>query len=267
MPTVTIDGRPCEAAVGETILEVARRNGIWIPTLCYHEAVEPYASCRLCLVEIDRSGWWQVVTSCNYPVRRDLAVRVEAERPRRARQGVMQLLLARSPESVELRALAARMGVGGTPYPTVTQSQRSCVLCGLCVRVCADRIGASAISLAGRGVDRAVAPPFREASRDCIGCGACEAVCPVGTIVVRRHEDTGEVEISPFKARVKLVRCASCGADVGSSLAREALKRKGGPTVVAALEHARDEAYARGDLCPACRRKAVAAELAKEAAR
>jgi len=86
MPTVTLDGRPCEARVGETILEVARRNGVWIPTLCHHPALEPYASCRLCLVEIDRGGWGQVVTSCNYPVRRDLTVGVEAERPRRARQ-------------------------------------------------------------------------------------------------------------------------------------------------------------------------------------
>ena len=194
MPTVTIDGRACQAQDGETILEVARRHGIWIPTLCYHAALEPYASCRICVVEIDRGGWWQVVTACNYPIRRDLTVRVNSERVIRDREGVMQLLLARSPDSPELRALAARMGVAETPYPKVTEAQRNCILCGLCVRVCEERIGASAISLVGRGVDRAVAAPFRIASDDCIGCGACAAVCPVGTIEVRVHAAEVEIE-------------------------------------------------------------------------
>jgi len=254
MPTVTIDGRPFDAEVGETILDVARRNGIWIPTLCHHAALEPYAACRICVVEIDRGGWWQVVTSCNYPVRRDITVRVESERAQRARRGVMQLLLARCPESPELADLARRMGVEATPYPKVTEAQRNCILCGLCVRVCEERIGSAAISLAGRGADRAVAAPFRLASEDCIGCGACAAVCPVGTIVVRTHEDAGEVEISPFKSRVKLRRCAQCGEILGSELVRRALGARGGPTVV--------EILAGGDLCPRCRRAKQARELA-----
>jgi predicted molibdopterin-dependent oxidoreductase YjgC len=251
MPTVTIDGKPCEAQAGETILQVARRNGIWIPTLCYHEALEPYASCRICMVEIDRGGWWQMVTSCNYPVRRDLTVRVNSERAIRGRRGVMELLLARCPESPELRALAARMGVDATPYPHVTEAQRNCILCGLCVRVCEERIGAAAISLVGRGAERTVAAPFRAPSEDCIGCGACVAVCPVGTIVIRIHED--EVEISPFKTRVKLRRCLECGRPIGSDLVADALARRGGPTVVEMLG---------GDpLCPRCKRAKLAVEL------
>ena len=251
MPTVTIDGKPYEAQVGETILQVARRAGIWIPTLCYHAALEPYASCRICVVEIDRGGWWQVVTSCNYPIRRDLTVRVESERAIRARQGVMKLLLARSPESPELRDLAARMGVETTPYPKVTEAQRNCILCGLCVQVCEERIGCSAISLVGRGVERTVAAPFRMPSDDCIGCGACAAICPVGTIVVRMHED--EVEISPFKSRVELRRCAECGLPVASELVKRALCERGGPTVT--------EMLANEDLCPKCKREKLAREL------
>ena len=253
MPTVTIDGRECPAEVGETILDVAKRNGIWIPTLCHHEALEPYGSCRICVVEIDRGGWWQVVTSCNYPVRKDLTVRVNSERAVRSRQGVMKLLLARCPESPELAALARRMGVESTPYPKVTEAQRNCILCGLCVRVCEERIGAAAISLAGRGVDRAVAAPFRIASEDCIACGACAAVCPVGTIVVREHED--EIEISPFKSRVKLLRCRECGRPLGSERVREVLATRGGPKLVDLIEES-------GRLCSRCRRRALAGQLA-----
>lgn len=251
MPTVTIDSERYEARPGETILEVARRHGIWLPTLCYHPALESYASCRVCMVEIDRGGWWQLVTSCNYPIRGDLTVRAYSKRAIEARRGVMELLLARSPESAELRALAARMGITDTPYPTVTEAQRNCILCGLCVRVCEEKIGAAAISLVGRGVERSVAAPFRMASEDCIGCGACAAVCPVGTIIVRTHQE--EVEISPFKSRVKLQRCAECGRPVVPELVKEALGRRGGPTVA--------EMLARTPLCPQCKRHKLAEEL------
>ncbi len=251
MPTVTIDDKPFKAEIGETILDVARRGGIWIPTLCYHPAVEPYAACRICVVEIDRGGWWQVVTSCNYPIRRDLTVRVNSERAIRARRGVMELLLARCPESPELRELAARMGIDATPYPHVTEAQRNCILCGLCVQVCAENIGASAIAPAGRGIDRAIAAPFHLVAEDCIGCGACAAVCPVGTIVVRIHEE--EVEISPFKSRVKLKRCISCGEPVVSELVEQALCRRGGPKLT--------EILAGEDFCPRCKRQKLATEL------
>ncbi|MBN2475046.1 MAG: (2Fe-2S)-binding protein [Pirellulales bacterium] len=251
MPTVTIDDKPCQAQIGETILQVARRNGFWIPTLCHHDALPSYAACRICVVEIDRGGWWQVVTSCNYPIRGDLTVRIDSERAIRGRRGVMQLLLARCPESVELARLAARMGVRSTPYPKVTEAQRNCILCGLCVRVCDELIGASAIARAGRGVERAIAAPFRMPSEDCIGCGACAAICPVGTIVVRMHEE--EVEISPFKTRVKLKRCAACGEPIGSELVQQALARRGGPKVV--------ELLAREEFCPRCKRKKLAKEL------
>jgi NADH dehydrogenase/NADH:ubiquinone oxidoreductase subunit G len=255
MPTVTIEGQQHTAQMDETILQVARRADIWIPTLCHHDALGPFASCRICVVEINDGDGWQVVTSCNYPIRRDVTVRVSSERAVRNRQGVMQLLLARCPESLELADLAARMGIDSTPYPHVTEAQRNCILCGRCIRVCEQRIGAAAISPVGRSVERAIAAPFRLPSEDCIGCGACAAVCPVGTIAIRIHPE--EVEISPFKTRRKLLKCTDCGRPLASELVKQALDQRGGPNVVQML--------AQGQRCPSCKRAKTARELAARA--
>ena len=254
MHTVTIDGKQVKVPNEATILDAAKKAGVWVPTLCFHPAVSPSASCRICLVELDRGDWRQLVTACNYPVRRDITVFVSSENAVRARQGVMKLLLARSPESEELRALAKKMGVDGTPYPTVTESQRNCILCGLCTRVCEEVIGASAIGFAGRGVERAVTPPFRLSPDTCIACGACAVVCPVGTIRIRLHEDENEIEISPFKARVKLRVCPECGTRViPEPVAKEVFEK---------VDFDWNEFRDRALLCPACRRKRAAGALA-----
>lgn len=255
MPTVRIDGIPVEVAQDATILEGARSVGVWVPTLCFSPALSEQAACRLCLVELVRRNESQMVTACNYPVRRDLEVRVNSEKALRVRRGIMQLLLARSPESQELKQLAARMGVTATPYPTVTESQRNCVLCGLCVAACEEAIGASAIGFAGRGVERTVAAPFRAPSEACIACGACAAVCPVGTIQVRIHADSGEAEISPFKSRCKLLACESCGAHLVSEPAAAQLLAK----VKAKIDW--EEFRRRSRLCPECRRKLAVGAL------
>lgn len=253
MPKVTIDGKSVRVARGATILDAARKAGTWVPTLCHHRVMEPPATCRLCMVELDGGDWKQLVTACNYPVRRDLVVSVSSGRAAGARRGVMQLLLARSPESQELRELAARMGVESTPYPNVTESQRNCMLCGLCTAVCEHVIGRAAIGFAGRGVDRAVATPFRQPSEDCIACGACAALCPVGTIRVRIHDDTGEAEISPFKTRVKLASCERCGGHIAPvSLAAK---------VFDTIEMDWNEFRERFRLCPKCRRRAAAGAM------
>jgi bidirectional [NiFe] hydrogenase diaphorase subunit len=252
MPTITIDDKSYQADMGETILEVATREGIWIPTMCHHPSLSAYASCRLCLVEIDRGGWRQIVTSCNYPIRKDLSVWVNSERAIRARNGVMELLLARCPESEEIKQLAERMDVHDTPYPKVTEAQRNCILCGLCTQVCSEVIGQSAISFTGRGGERMVAPPFHLASEDCIACGACAAICPVGTIQIRMHEN--EIEISPFKAKVPIPRCRECGALLVSARVGEKvmeLLSKEYP------EESRESLKETIMLCPECRRKRV----------
>lgn len=253
MPTVTMDGVRVEVEKGATILDAAKKAGIWIPTLCHHPAVSSGATCRLCMVELDRGEWKQLVTACNYPVRRDIVVGVSSEVAVRARRGVMELLLARAPENEALKALARRMGVEGTPHPTVTQAQRDCILCGLCTQVCEEVLGRAAIGFAGRGVDRAVAAPFRLPADDCIGCGACAVVCPVGTIQIRIHQEEGEIEISPFKNRAKLLACQECGRPmVSAPLAEDVLKKS-------KVDWEEFRRLAR--LCPECRRKKAAAGL------
>jgi len=255
VPTVTIEGKTVTVPRESTILAAARKAHVWIPTLCYHPTVPSLGSCRICMVEIVGSGGssGRLVTACNYPVRRDITVSVSSERAAQVRKGVMQLLLARAPESKELQELAARMGVKGTPYPTVTESQRNCILCGLCVSVCEEVIGASAIGFAGRGVERVVAAPFREASETCIACGACAAICPVGTIQVRIHADTAEAEISPFKSRSKLLVCEECGIRMVSVPVAQAMSDR----VNIDWEEFRHLAR----LCPECRRKHAAKAL------
>lgn len=258
MPIVTIDGIKVEVSKEATVLEAARQADVWIPTLCCHPALPPLATCRLCMVELDRGDWKQLITACNYPVRRDISVSVNSDTAVRARRGVMQLLLARASGSVELRALAHRMGVDTTLFPKVTEAERNCVLCGLCTQVCEEAIGCSAIGFSGRGVDRRVVPPFKLTAENCIACGACVALCPVGTIEMRVDEAKGEVEIIPFKARVKLQVCVGCGERM---LPETSIRH-----VLDKIELSWDEFRTRLKLCPRCRRRQTAAALGLGAA-
>ena len=253
VPAVRIDDVTVNVKEGRSILDAAKMAGIWIPTLCHNPALKSEGTCRLCVVEAVGEEGRSLVTACNYPIHQDIAVSVAGDRATRAREGVMKLLLARSPESEELKDLAKKMGVNGTPYPSVTESQRSCILCGLCVVVCEEAIGVSAIGFAGKSVNRTVAAPFRQPSEDCIACGACAAVCPVGTIQVRIYEETGEAEISPFKSRKKLLVCNECGKNmVAEPVTAQMIDR---------VDFNWDEFRDLARICPDCRRKRAAKSL------
>ena len=129
------------------------------------------------------------------------------------RRGIMELLLARCPGSGPVLDLAGRLGVGRHPVPRPGPPGEDCVLCGLCVRVCQEMVGASAIGFAFRGLERRVDSPFSLGSEVCLGCCACLAICPTGAIVARSQADT--LNLLPFGISVKLGRCALCGKPVG----------------------------------------------------
>src|SRR5512136_2808512 len=111
MVNITIDGMAFQAKKDATILEVAREGGVEIPTLCYNEALGPEGRCRLCMVEIKRGSRTRLVTSCLYPVEEGLQVQTQTEKVLRTRKMVLELLLARCPDSEVIRQMAGRMGV------------------------------------------------------------------------------------------------------------------------------------------------------------
>jgi len=180
--TIRIDGKRRAAAAGEPLLAAARRHGADIPTLCSVEGLEPYGACRLCLVKVTRRGRSRVVTSCNYPAEEGLEVSTRDPRVARLRRGVAALLLARAPAAERVVETARRLGVRAPAFPVVEKGGR-CILCGLCVNVCAEVVGAHAITFEGRGKRRAVDVPYGEEDlAACTACGACGFVCPTGCI-------------------------------------------------------------------------------------
>ncbi|MFO7712252.1 MAG: 2Fe-2S iron-sulfur cluster-binding protein [Dehalococcoidia bacterium] len=183
--TLEIDGKKVKAEEGTTILEAARCAGIEIPTLCYHRALSPYGGCRICTVEIFRGRRSRLVTSCVYPVEDGLVVKTKSDNVIRDRKMLIELMLAKAPKAKAIQDLAREYGVKETRFK-VEDPDNLCILCGMCARVCEERIGVSAINFVGRGVKRDVKTPYQgtvDIDFDvCIACGSCATVCPTGAI-------------------------------------------------------------------------------------
>jgi len=202
---IIIDGKACQAERGEYILHVARRNGIHIPTLCHSDALPGQGNCRLCIVEVIDGGRSKVVTSCIFPVTREVEVITNSKKIRSMRKTIIMLLLARAPEALGLKELGREYGVGSTERFNVDISEE-CILCGLCVRAC-DEMGGGAISTVNRGVTKKISTPYDEPSQTCIGCGACASVCPTGAIKIGEEDGIRTIWGKDFK----LLKCSKCG--------------------------------------------------------
>ncbi len=207
MITLTIDDQAVQVVEGRTILEAARRHSIPIPTLCYHEALEPFGACRVCVVELENRRGGMLVPACSYPCEEGLIVRTNSEKVRRSRRITIELLMAASAHVPLIRAMADDLGVGEPRFKL--EQPDDCILCGLCVRACRELVGVSAISLVNRGIEKEVSPPFRIASNSCIGCGTCVLVCPTGAITFA--DITGGASTVHAMADFDATHCHICG--------------------------------------------------------
>ena len=174
---LNIDGKEVEAEEGKTILEAARAAGINIPTLCYNEKPVPYGECRVCTLEISKNGRSKLVVSCVYQVEDGLLVKTSTPKVIKTRKMLLELMLGSAPA---LKELAKEYGV---EKPRFKSEVTQCILCGQCVRYCAEVKGANALTFVGRGVNRRVAFVDEVVGKGvCMDCRQCYGVCPTGKI-------------------------------------------------------------------------------------
>jgi bidirectional [NiFe] hydrogenase diaphorase subunit len=251
--TVTINGKKYPADEGEILLEVAVRNRIAIPHLCYEPSLDPYGACRLCMVDVIKRGKREMITSCTLRAAEGLEVVTDSPEVVKHRSILFELYLAEAPKSEVIKAMAARYGVTKTRFlkklDTTDSLGNKCVLCGLCVRACNEIMGAGAIGFINRGPYTVVNTPYFEPTKDCYGCGACVKVCPTNAVEM---EDVGGTRVmkSWSATKVPLAKCDCCG---------EFFAPKGLATAtLARVTPSLKEEVAV--LCPACRGKRIARE-------
>lgn len=256
MINLTINGKTCAAQEGESVLTVARREGIDIPAFCHDETLAPYGACRLCLVEVVKGDRKETVTSCTLQAVEGMEVVTDTPEIIHLRKVLIELYLAQAPKAESVQKMAERYDIKKTRFAKKIirddPLQNRCILCGLCVRVCREVIGPSAINYIGRGQFTEINTPFYEENEVCLGCGACAKVCPTQAILYEDVEKT-RVMRSWSETRVPLKQCTVCGRyyapEVFTSYAYEKLE----PKLKASLK----------DVCPDCRRK----EMTRQAIR
>ena len=174
-----IDGREVKATESMTILDAARSAGIPIPTLCSHEKLEAYGACRICVVEAETFGRKRLVAACVYPAERNMVVMTRSERVDRTRRVILEEMLAHAPDSVELHKLAEEYGANKDRFE---KEPSFCILCGLCVRYCAEIKKKDAIGFVDRGAKREISFIAEIASRECWNCKECFPLCPTSAL-------------------------------------------------------------------------------------
>ena len=170
-----IDGKEVKATEGMTVLEAAQSAGIFIPTLCHHEKLEPFGGCRVCIVEVEVNGWTKLVVSCVYPVEENIIVRTRSEKVDRIRKTIIELLMAHAPDSPQLQDLAQEYGADKDRFE---KDASFCIHCGLCVRYCTEVAKKNAIGFVGRGINKEISFIPEIAAKECDDCKECFPLCP-----------------------------------------------------------------------------------------
>ncbi len=212
--TLTIDGKQCKGEHGDTILTVARRNDVYIPTLCFLEGLTPIGSCRMCVVEVEKNP--KLLTACTTPAQDGMIVHTQTETLSDYRKQLLELLFAgrnhfcmycSQSGDCELQRLAIEHGMDHVRYPYLYSDfendathpefqidHNRCVLCLRCIRVCAEKVGAHTLDLKDRGWNAKIIADLGNKlgeSETCVDCGACAQVCPTGTITIREFAYRG----------------------------------------------------------------------------
>ncbi len=236
--TLEIDGCSITVPAGTSVMRAAVEAGVNVPKLCATDSLEPFGSCRLCLVEIEGKRGYPA--SCTTPVEAGMRVRTQSDRLQALRRNVMELYISDHPldcltcpanGDCELQDMAGVVGLREVRYgfdganhlkdvkdesnPYFTYDPSKCIVCNRCVRACEETQGTFALTIAGRGFESRVAAsqsqPFMES--ECVSCGACVAACPTATLVEKTVTFSGQPEHSV------VTTCAYCG--VGCSFKAE----------------------------------------------
>ncbi len=223
--TLTIDGAIVDAVKGRSVLDIAVEYGICIPHLCHVPNISDFGACRLCIVELVENGRSKVTTSCTLRVQDGMVVRTNTEKIRKLRRNIAELLVAEAPNSRAVQDIAVRCGVTRVRYQF---RNKKCVLCGRCVRTCAEMWQARAIGFVGRGKDRHVEFPFGVRPEFCKECGSCVQLCPMtitpcdGPMELGQERLCGKCE-SQLQVTERIPdTCVLCDLGRGFSCARHA---------------------------------------------
>ncbi len=235
--TLTIDGQSVTVPKGTSIMAAAASMGTQVPKLCATDSLEPFGSCRLCIVQIEgRRGY---PASCTTPAEEGLVVHTENAGIAKRRRGVMELYISDHPldcltcsanGDCELQDMAGKVGLREVRYgydganhlaapkdesnPYFTFEASKCIACSRCVRACEDIQGTFALTLEGRGFASKISAGGADfMGSECVSCGACVQACPTATLNEKSVIALGTPEHS------LVTTCAYCG--VGCSFKAE----------------------------------------------
>jgi len=236
--TLNIDGVQVTVPKGTSLMRAAVDAGVKVPKLCATDSLEPFGSCRLCLVEIDgRKGY---PASCTTPAEAGMNVHTQTPKLQELRKGVMELYISDHPldcltcsanGNCELQDMAGVTGLRNVRYgfdganhlkdkkdesnPYFTYDPSKCIVCNRCVRACEETQGTFALTISGRGFESRVSAGQDENFMDseCVSCGACVEACPTATLQEKSVIWLGQSEHSA------ITTCAYCG--VGCSFKAE----------------------------------------------